>query len=81
MATDGPSTSVTLLTRITLVLSDVIVVLVTWVKMYSQVKDAMRLHLDLKASTIMLSDGKFRVCATRGTLISQPNQAASISCS
>ena len=49
--------TVALLTRIPLMLADLIVILVTWIKMGRQVWDAMRLGQDMKVSTILLTDG------------------------
>ena len=38
-------------------LADLIVIVVTWMKMGRQVWDAMRLKQEMKVSTIMLTDG------------------------
>ena len=51
------SVAVALLTRITLMVADLIVILVTWTKMGRQAWDAMRLDQDMKVITSMLTDG------------------------
>ena len=42
---------------IPVMIADVIVVGVTWLKMYHQVKDALNLKIGMSASRIMLADG------------------------
>ena len=53
--------TVALLTRISLILGDVIVILVTWVKMHRQLREAMNLRGSIRLSTsaIMITDGMF----------------------
>ena len=53
--------TVALLTRISLILGDVIVILVTWVKMHRQLREAVNLRGSIRLSTsaIMITDGMF----------------------
>ena len=50
--------TVAISTRVALTLADLIVIIATWVKMFNQVRNAMHLRTEVRASTIMLTDGE-----------------------
>ena len=55
--TRGSLDSVPILSRCSLIVADMIVLAVTWVKLRGQVKEALDLDLAATISTVMLADG------------------------
>lgn len=53
--------SVTLLTRLSLIVADIIVLIVTWIKTFSLFKEASRLGIHMGISETLLRDGMYRV--------------------
>ena len=47
-----------ILTRGSLILADIIVIVATWINVRNQVREALDLHIESKTSIVMLTNGK-----------------------
>ena len=50
---------VSLLTRVSLILADTIVIAITWIKMYGLARDSFHLQIRTSMSTVMFTDGAY----------------------
>ena len=48
---------VSILTRVSLLLADLIVIVATWIKVHSQVRESFNLRIESKTSAVMLTNG------------------------
>ena len=60
---------VAILTRVSLILADVVVIVATWVKVQSHVRSARRLRIGMRASTVVFKDGRSNSGLSRPTVV------------